>query len=94
MCSCVVYVADGVLQGCRAFGFESRAMAAACFASASALFFHVGQSISLGSASPGGPLADAWGAIYALFLGRGAAFGLWWVSRGGTGDAANPEPEP
>ena len=69
-------------------------MAAACLVSGSALYFQIGHSVPGVSASTSSSLADAWIAIYALFLGRGAAFALWWFSRGGMEDDVTPRPEP
>lgn len=72
--SSLVFVADGILQGNLAFGFEAKAMAASTLLAAAALV------PAANAISPGDVLDVVWHAVVVLQLARALTFAIWWMS--------------
>lgn len=84
--SSLVFVADGILQGNKAFGFEAKAMMLSSLLAAAALYLYPELYPFAAGDSPDSVLNIAWHAVCVLQLSRAFTFVFWWLRSPATPD--------
>lgn len=77
--SSLVFVADGILQGNKAFGFEAKAMMLSSLLAAAALYLYPELYTFPAGESADSVLNIAWHAVCVLQLSRALTFLFWWL---------------